>query len=261
MRYILQHLSELYRYRVLIWNLVARELKARYRGSVFGFLWTFLNPLILMGIYTLVFSYYFRFEMPNYSAFLFSGLIPWMWFSSSVIQGVNSVVAGGSLITKVMFPPQVLPAVSVLSNMMNFIFTLPLLFVFLFIFKVKLGSALIALPVIILVQLIFTHSIVLIISALNVHFRDLQHIVGNLVTFLFFVTPIIYPLEQVPERLKKIVLLNPVAPLSIAYQDVFYYNKWINFQHIGMVFLCSIVLMIIGISVFEFYRDTFAEEV
>lgn len=238
-----------------------RDLRARYRGSFFGFLWTFLNPLILMGIYTLVFSYYFRFEMKNYSAFLFSGLIPWMWFSASITQGVNSVIAGGSLITKVMFPPQVLPAVSVLSNLMNFIFTLPLLFVFLVIFKVKLGLPLFLLPVIIFVQLILTHAIVLVISALNVHFRDLQHIVVNIMTFLFFVTPVLYPLAQIPERFRPLALLNPLAPISLAYQNVFYYNKLINFKHMGIIFICTLVLLTIGILVFETYRDTFAEEV
>lgn len=261
MKTIIIHLVEIYKYRVLIWSLVVRDLKARYRGSFLGFLWTFLNPLILMGIYTLVFSYYFRFEMKNYSAFLFSGLIPWMWFSSSIIQGVNSVVAGGSLITKVMFPPQVLPAVSVLSNLMNFIFTLPLLFVFLVVFKVKLGLPLFLLPVIIIVQLIFTHSIVLVISSLNVHFRDLQHIVVNIMTFLFFVTPILYPVTQIPERFRSFALLNPLAPLILAYQDVFYYNKFINFKQMGIIFMCTLILLPMGILVFETYRDSFAEEI
>ncbi|MFN3476545.1 MAG: ABC transporter permease, partial [Candidatus Methylomirabilales bacterium] len=111
---MIANLRELYAYRTLIWSLVVRDLKARYRGSILGFLWTFLNPLLLMATYTLVFSVYIRIEMEKYTAFLLVGLLPWIWFSSSLLMGSTSIVEGGSLIKKVFFPPQVLPTVTVL---------------------------------------------------------------------------------------------------------------------------------------------------
>ncbi len=106
---IRQHIQELFRYRSLVNSLVVRELKARYRGSFLGFLWTFLNPLLLLGVYALVFNFYLRIQIEHYAGFMFVGLLPWIWFSSSLLEGTNSITAGGSLVTKVLFPSQVLP--------------------------------------------------------------------------------------------------------------------------------------------------------
>ncbi|HSO73180.1 MAG TPA: ABC transporter permease, partial [Thermodesulfobacteriota bacterium] len=127
---IRQHFQEVFRYRSLVSSLILRELKARYRGSVLGFLWTFLNPLLLLGVYALVFNVYFRIQMEHYAGFMFTGLLPWIWFSSSLIEGTNAITSGGSLITKVLFPGQLLPLVKVGSNLMNFLLSLPILFVF-----------------------------------------------------------------------------------------------------------------------------------
>jgi len=122
--------SVFYKYRELIVSLVSKELKSRYRGSVLGMLWTFLNPLLLLLVYAVVFSVYMRIEMENYSVFMFSGLLPWVWFSSSLIEGSNSIAASGNLITKSMFPAEILPVIKVLSNLFNYIFSLPLLLAF-----------------------------------------------------------------------------------------------------------------------------------
>src|SRR4030042_165855 len=113
---ILQHLQELFRYRTLVNSLVIRELKARYRGSFLGFLWTFLNPLLLLGVYALVFNFYLKIQVEHYAGFMFVGLLPWIWFSSSLLEGTNAITAGGSLVTKVLFPSQVLPIVKIFSK-------------------------------------------------------------------------------------------------------------------------------------------------
>jgi ABC-type polysaccharide/polyol phosphate export permease len=120
--------KEIWKFRALIWALVSRHLKARYRGSLLGFFWSFLNPLFLIGVYSLVFKYYIRFQdQENYTVFMFTGLLPWIWFSSGLLESTNSISGGGSLITKAIFPAHVLPIVSVLTNLIHFIFAIPLL--------------------------------------------------------------------------------------------------------------------------------------
>ena len=122
------NLTELYRYRALVWALVGRHLATRYRGSVLGFVWSFLNPLCLMAVYTVVFKYYMRSNVvEHYSLFLFCGLLPWQWVASSAVEGTNSLVSSGHLITKSMFPAHILPVVSVVTNLVHFLLALPLL--------------------------------------------------------------------------------------------------------------------------------------
>ena len=125
------HLREVFRYRSLVHSLILRELKARYRGSVLGFLWTFLNPLLLLGVYALVFSVYFRIQMEHYAGFMFTGLLPWIWFSSSLTRGHHRHHLRGQPDHQGAFPGQLLPLVKVGSNLMNFILSLPILFLFL----------------------------------------------------------------------------------------------------------------------------------
>ncbi len=191
-----RNLVRLARYRGLIQSLVARELKARYRGSVLGFFWSFVNPLLLLSIYTFVFAYI----LPNpeertrpYSVFMFCGLLPWTWFSASLLEATGSLISGGNLIKKVLFPAEVLPIVSVLSNMVHFFLGLLILAGFM------IGTQhfpdpgdLIFFPLVVLIQLIFTVALSLILSALTVHFRDIRDLLANLLTFWFFATPIIY---------------------------------------------------------------------
>ncbi|MBD3307977.1 ABC transporter permease [candidate division KSB3 bacterium] len=254
-------LKELYRYRSLIWNLVIRELKARYRGSLLGFLWSFLNPLLLMSVYALVFAVYLRFGMESYVVFLISGLLPWLWFSSSLLGASGAILSGGNLIKKILFPAEVLPLVVVLSNGVNFLLSLPILLLFVFLFKTSLGVSIVTLPVVIAIQMVFTVGLSFLFSALCVHYRDIQHVLGNFLTLWFFVTPIIYPLSNIPEKFQFTVSLNPVAPLIFAYQDIFYYGRFPNFSQLFMVAVMAIVVYTMGSAVFEKYRGTFAEEV
>lgn len=128
-----QHLKELHRYRALLIALVRRDLQARYRGSALGFLWTFLNPLLLLLVYALVFNVYFRVQMKHYAAFVFTSLLPWIFFSQVLLEDCGAIAENGSLVTKVLFPLQLLPAVKVkmLAGFANFLLNLPILVVFL----------------------------------------------------------------------------------------------------------------------------------
>jgi lipopolysaccharide transport system permease protein len=255
------NIKNLVRYRYLIKSLVSQTLRSRYRGSVIGFFWSFLNPLLLMLVYTLVFSVYMRVEIENYAAYLFCGLLPWIWFSSSLSEGVNSIIQGSTLLTKVPFPPEVLPTVPVISNLVNFLLGLVILFAFLLFLGIKLGIPLVFLPILISLQFLFTLGLALVSSALNVFFRDVQHILGNFLTLWFFLCPIIYPVSLVPERLRPLLFLNPLGVMMIAYQDILFYHRFPDPNQLVIVFLASIVSFYFGYLVFDRYRKTIAEEI
>ena len=258
---IRQHLQELFRYRTLVNSLVIRELKARYRGSFLGFLWTFLNPLLLLGVYALVFNFYLKIQVEHYAGFMFVGLLPWIWFSSSLLEGTNSITAGGSLVTKVLFPSQVLPVVKILANLINYLLSFPILFGFLWAMGVYQGWPLLWLPIIIVLHLLFIEGLVLILAAVNVFFRDVQHILSNLLTLWFFLTPILYPLSQVPSPFNKWALFNPMAQITLAYQDVFFYNRNPDLRFLSIFTGLSLLILGIGMVFFERHKEIFAEKV
>jgi lipopolysaccharide transport system permease protein len=267
-----RNLQNLYRYRVLIQSLVSRELKARYRGSVLGFFWSFFNPLLLLVVYTIVFNY----VLPNktqgtqpYALFLFSGLLPWTWFSSSLLEASGVIAAGGNLIKKIIFPAEVLPFVSVIANMVHFLLGTPILFLFIFIFKVPFNWNALFFPLIILIQLVFTLGFALWISSLSVHFRDLRDILANLLTLWFFCSPIIYPFTvsalQAPQSVSRffqwVLYLNPVSYLMDSYHQSIFYGRMPDVRHLSIVLALSVIAFFSGYFVFDRLRDTFAEEV
>src|SRR6478672_8343457 len=188
---MVHNLARLFRYRGLIQSLVARELKARYRGSVLGFFWSFINPLLLLLVYTFVFTI----VMPSaqdkriqpYPLFMFCGILPWTWFSSSLMESAGVLISGGNLIKKVLFPAEILPIVTVTANMVHFFLALPILVVFLIYYKAPLTAGeLLCFPLVVAVQFIFTLACALILSALTVHFRDIKDILSNVLTMWLF---------------------------------------------------------------------------
>ncbi len=268
---MLHNLRQLPRYRGLIHSLVARELKARYRGSVLGFFWSFINPLLLLGIYSFVFAVVLPGTHPPetepYALFMFCGILPWTWFSSSLSESANVLIGHGNLIKKVLFPAEILPIVTVLANMVHFFLGLPILLGFLIYYwrPITFGEIL-WFPVVVLVQALFTIGMALILSALTVHFRDIKDLLSNLLTFWFFATPIIYPMSQAvgeaPGLAKNLLDLNPFTHLAISYQEILFYPG--PFGHRNWLLAlgaASVVLFLVGYFLFDRLRDSFAEEV
>jgi ABC-type polysaccharide/polyol phosphate export permease len=264
---VLANLRQLLRYRALIASLVARELKARYRGSVLGFFWSFINPLLLLLIYTFVFTV----VMPGargggvepYAVFLFCGILPWVWFSGSLLESSNVLIAGANLIKKVVFPAEVLPIVTVLAGLVHFAFGLPILAVFLAYYRTPVAPLdLLWLPLIVAAQLLLTLGLALIVSALTVHFRDVRDLLQNLLTVWFFATPIIYPLWNAPERWRRLLELNPFTQIVVAYQEVLFrpgpFTEW---PRLLAVLVGAALVFFIGYFVFDRLRETLAEEV
>ena len=269
---MLRNLARLGRYRGLIQSLVARELKARYRGSILGFFWSFFNPLLLLLVYSIVFKYLQAAHDPKvepYALFMFCGILPWTWFASSLTEASGVLISGGNLIKKVLFPAEILPIVTVLSNMVHFFFGLVILAGFLIWYQRPLHLGELAVfPLAVAIQLILTTALALLLSSLTVHFRDIRDILSNLLTLWFFSTPIIYPYFMFTGADGKIawqgqlLKLNPFTHLAITYQEILFFNGPVG--HLKLLLLLgaiSVVFFFFSYWVFDRLRDTFAEEV
>ena len=262
------NLARLAGYRGLIQSLVARELKARYRGSVLGFFWSFVNPLLLLSIYSFVFS---TILPPNasaenmpYEVFMFCGLLPWTWFSASLLEGTSSLIAGGNLIKKVLFPAEILPIVTVLANLVHFALGLLILAGFM-VWRRHFPdwNELAWFPVIVVVQLVFTLALTLLLSALTVHFRDIKDLLANLLTFWFFATPIIYSYKMDSVAgYTNVFNWNPMFHIAVSYQEVLFFRG--PFGHLKWLLAlgaASVALFVAAYWVFDRLRDSFSEAV
>ena len=199
---------QLFRFRGLLATLTSRELKARYRGSVLGFLWSLANPLLLLAVYTFVFSIVFKPDsrggMNPYALFLVSGLFPWIWTAASLLEGSMSLIANSGLIRKAVFPAELLPMVSVLSNLVHFLFALPIVIAAILAGRILGfpvgGISIVALPAVILLHLPMAAGLALGVAALTVHFKDVRDLLANLLTLLFFLTPILFSLDSIRDH-------------------------------------------------------------
>lgn len=261
---MLAQVRNLVRYRLLIQSLVGRELKARYRGSLLGFLWSFINPLLLLLTYGLVFTVMLPVkrspQMEPYFLFLFCGILPWTWFQSSIAESSGILIASGNLIKKVLFPAEVLPVVSVLSNLVHFLLGLPVLFLFLA-FEGHLSASALLLPLALLVQLVFTLGLALVVSALTVHFRDIQNILSHLLHLWFFATPVLYDYGDIQGAFRNVLRLNPMAHLMVSYQQMLFHGSFDHWRGLAAAGLAALLTYALGAFLFERLRDTLAEEV
>lgn len=264
----LAELKNLYRHRQLIAALTSRDLKARYRGSILGFFWSLANPLLLLGVYTLVFTkFWVQPQMVTpYPLFLFSGILAWTFFSAAVLESTTSISANAGLIKKVMFPAEALPLVVVLSHLVHFAAAIPILLAALVAFSL-LGEFTIAwtillAPVLMLLQAVFVAGIALVVSSASVLFRDLRDIVANILQLGFFVTPILYLVERIESRpLRALLRVNPMTPFVVAYQDIFFFGRMPNVSDMVLIVGYAIASVAIGFFVFDRLRDSLAEAI
>jgi lipopolysaccharide transport system permease protein len=256
------HLLELYTYRVLIESLVRREVRARYRGSVFGFLWSLINPLLLLIVYRFVFAVVMRTDMPNYVIFLFAGLLPWQWLATSLSNGTTAISGSANLITRVCLPPHVLPVVVVLSNLVNFVLALPVVFIAAAYYGIWPSPALGVLPILIAIEVLFTYGLTLLVATFTVRYRDVQFLVQNLVMLWFFMTPIAYDIALVPERYRSfLVYLNPAMAIIVPYQYAIYGRAVPPAAMLGLGLAWALAVAVAAIHLYERARYDLAEEV
>lgn len=253
-------IKELLQYRTLLYALVERHLHSRYRGSVLGFFWSLLNPLTLMLIYTIVFHYYMRAQGEgDYSLFLFAGLLPWVWSVSSLHEGTSAIVSSGHLITKSMFPAHILPVVAVITNMINFLLSIPLIIIFIIAFRAPLHWTLVLLPLLVFLQALLLYGLTVCLGSLNVLYRDVQHVIGNVLNFLFFLCPIVYSPTIIPERYKWTLVVNPFAALAVSYQDVVLRGVVPSFDSLISILLWGLLALLIGNWIYNRHHESFAE--
>ncbi|MCA9866233.1 MAG: ABC transporter permease [Anaerolineales bacterium] len=269
-------LKELQQYRYLLRNLIARDLKVRYKNSVLGILWSVLNPLFLMVVFTIVFSVLAGNEIRDYPIFVLTGLIPWNFFSGSLTSGTTAITSNSGLVKKVYFPRELLPAAAVLSNLVNFLFAFLVLIVFLYIFGIGLTVHALWVPLILLTQIIFTLGLGLLLGSLTVFYRDVLMILEVVMLAWFFLTPVFYSLETfgqsstilgftfVPAQLLR--WINPMASIIDGYRTVL----WGTYTSNGPVamyppyllrtFVTSVIVFVIGYGVFNRLNPLFGEK-
>jgi homopolymeric O-antigen transport system permease protein len=254
----------LFRYRLLIQSLVSRELKARYRGSVLGFFWSFVNPLLLLLTYGLVFTVMLPVgrsaNMEPYFVFLFCGILPWTFFQASVGESAGVLIAGGNLIKKVLFPAEVLTVVTVVANLVHFLLGLPVLLFFLA-WNGRLTAEALLFPLPLLVQFVFTLGLSLFVSALTVHFRDIQNILTHVLHLWFFASPILYLYGDAHGGMRWMLRLNPMAHVIVSYQQILFDGNFDHWSGLAVAGLAAVLTYAIGAFFFDRLRDTLAEEV
>jgi lipopolysaccharide transport system permease protein len=258
---VTSHLRELYRHRVLIETLVRREVKARYRGSVLGYAWTLLNPVSLVVVYHLVFRRFTHaVALTHYPAFLFVGMLPWLWIASSVSSGAMAIVAGASLVTKVGVPPHVLPTVQVIANLVNVVLGLPVAMVALAYAGVTPSASLALLPLVLALELAFLYGVTLLLATLSVPYRDVQFLVQNALSLWFLLTPVAYPLKTVPGRYGTLLALNPATSFVVSFQQILFDGRAPDGWQIGAAAAWSALSVLGAIVIYESMRNRLTEQ-
>ena len=261
MQSMLERVKEIYAYREMIFSLIKRDLKGRYKGSVLGFLWTFLNPLLQLAVYTMVFSTIMRAGIEDYYLFLFVALIPWIFFSTSLTGGASCILAQQDMVKKIYFPREVLPIAYVTSQFVNMLLSFLVIFLVLVLAGYSLLlEAVCCLPLIMAVEYILALGFTMIMSAATVYIRDLEYILGIFAMLWMYLTPVLYEIEQIQEKLRFLIYLNPMTGIILCYRDILYYKRLPKFSNMGIACGIGITFFILGFYVFNKLQKRFVEE-
>lgn len=244
----------------LLFTLVARDLKLRYKRSILGVAWSLLTPLAQLAVYYLIFDVLLPLNVPNYLSFLFSGVLVWNWFQGSLYQATSTIVDNRELIKRPGFPVAVLPMVTVASYLIHFLLALPILFIFLVWGGIGLTSAILTLPLVIVIQFILTLSLAYFTATFYVTFRDTQHLLGVLLNLLFFLSPIFYKSSDLPPQFQAFYRLNPLVHLIESYRAILLAGALP--EGTGLLFLSvpATLMLFLGYRVFKKSSDHFVDE-
>lgn len=252
--------KELYSYREMTYMLVRREIRGRYKGSVLGFLWTFINPLFQFAVYAVVFSTIMSSNIDKFYVYLFIAFIPWFFLSTSIPAGTMCIQTQANMVQKIYFPRIILPLSATLTAFVNMLLSELVVFAVLLVSGIGISMHILALPVIMAVEFLFVLGIVLIISALNVYFRDLVHIMDIVTMAWFYATPIVYAPEMVEDIFPLLLILNPMAGIIASYRDILYYHRWPQFSSLTLAIVFGVITVVLGTVVFQRLQRGFAEE-
>lgn len=257
----MQLVKNLYNYRELLKSNVKKEIRGKYKGSFLGVLWSFLNPLLQVAVYAIVFPYIMRIKTDNYLQYLIIGIIPWTFFTTVINQGMIVVRMNAGIIKKVYFPREILPISVALSGLVNFFISCIIILLFCIFGGIGVSWHLILLPVIAIIQFFLTLGIVFALSAINIYIKDTEYIVQFIINMLFYATPILYPATLFPEKIRWILYLNPMTELIDSYRNIFMYHQSPEFKFFIYLIGITIVIFFIGLAIFRKLEKGFAEEV
>ena len=251
----------LYSYRELLKNLVLKDLKLKYRGSVFGFLWSLVNPLLMIVVYTIAFTFILRVRTKGFVFYLMLGQLSWTLFANSAAMSTGAIVDNAGLLKSVLFPRAILPIGTVLFNLAQYLLTvsvfLPAMMIW---YRVPLSGPMILFPVFLALQVVFTIGVALILATWTAFFRDVRHLLEVALAMMFWTTPIVYELGQVPERFRLLILLSPVSPFVVAFQDLFFYRVWPEATVWLVASADALGAFVVGAMLFLAFEDRFTEQ-
>lgn len=254
-------LRSLWQHRDLVVELTWRNLKIRYRRSVFGFLWTVLNPLLNALVFALVFQVLLRSNVDRFMLFIIIGIITWTAFAGSVLEAMSIITGSENLVTRVHFPHEALVISTVVTNMINFIFALPSILLLMAITGTPLQAQVIVFPIVYLAAFCFALGISFLAAATNVFFRDTRNFLDVVLSLWWFLTPIIYPMSQVfPDAARIVYIVNPMASIVESYRLLFYNNAWPAPDFLARTLVSCIITMVVGWLVFAKLSPRFVEE-
>jgi len=253
--------TSLYSYRELLKNLVLKDLKLKYRGSAFGFLWSLANPLLMIVVYTVAFTYILRIRGEGFVFYLMLGQLGWTFFAGSAAMSTGAIVDNAGLLKSVAFPRAILPISTVLFNLAQYLLTLSVFLpALMFWYKVPLAAPMLLFPAVLALQALFTIGIALILSTLTAFFRDVRHLLDVALAMLFWTTPIMYQLQDVPERLRLLILLSPASSFVVAYQKLFFYREWPDASLWVVAATYAVGAFIVGAALMLVFEDRFTEQ-
>ncbi|ADL50379.1 ABC transporter permease [Clostridium cellulovorans] len=254
-----KRIKELRNYKELIWNFTSRDLKLKYKNSALGFIWSLLNPLMMMVVYTIAFKFIMKQDIENFSMYILTGILPWSFFQASIIGGTRCIIDNAQLVKKVYFPREIIPFSMVLTNMINYLITLVIVFLGLFISKIHIGPHLLLLPIVLLLFFIFTYGLVLLLSSLDVIYRDIFHFVEVVFMAWIYLTPVVYTVDQAKE-LKWLFYFNPMYYPIQSIRDTLMYDR-ISYNYLLAMALIAFVTLFVGYKSFIKIEKVFAEEI
>ena len=253
-------IKNIYNYRELLKTNVKKEIRGRYKKSFLGVIWSFLNPLLQLAVYAIIFPIILKDTQDNYVIFLCSALIPWTFFTAVVTQSAACIINNGNIIKKVYFPREIVPISVVTSACVNFLISTLIIIGFVLAYGLGISKNIIYYPIVLLVQYIFSLGLSFIISSCTVYLRDLEHLIGIALQLLFYATPIVYSLDTIPKDFQTIMKLNPMAYIINAYRDIFYNQVAPNIKELIILLIISIAFCILGYAIFKKLQKGFAEE-
>lgn len=254
-------IKDLYQYRELFKTNVQKEIRGKYKGAWLGVIWSYLNPVLMLCVYAVVFSKIMKLGIPNYTMFLFTAILPWNFFTATVTSSAFAITSNGSIIKKVYFPREIIPISVVTSGLINYLISCVILLVFLIVSGVGISFYMLYFPIVVAIQYVLLLGISFIVSSVTVYARDIEHLISVLLMALMYGTPILYSYEMVPKSLAWLINLNPMTSIINAYRDCLFFQQRPDLSSLAIVGIAALALFFIGLFIFQKLQRNFAEEV